>query len=101
VSSKLVSVVSSSSQGAYPMQPAPSGASSGVFIPTFMFYSKQVQRIIDAMHSYRCFFLSSRAALTAVEIIEAESDEEAMRRAEAAFRETGAHAPPTDRGTKR
>jgi hypothetical protein len=53
------------------------------------------------MRSYRCFFVSSRAALTAVEIIEAESDEEAMGRAEAAFREAGAHAPPTDRGTKR
>ncbi len=42
------------------------------------------------MPSYRCFFLDLHAKIAAVEFLEAQSDAEAVERAEAAFRENGA-----------
>jgi hypothetical protein len=41
------------------------------------------------MRSYRCFFLNLRAAVAAVEIIEAENDDDALRLAMSMFREQG------------
>jgi hypothetical protein len=42
------------------------------------------------MRPYRCFFLNLHATIAAVEFIEAESDAEAVERAEAIFRENSA-----------
>ena len=41
------------------------------------------------MRSYRCFFLNLKSAFAGVQVIEAETDEEAVQRAEAVFREKG------------
>lgn len=42
------------------------------------------------MRPYRCFFLNLRSAIAGVEIVEAETDDEALRRAESLFLEKGA-----------
>jgi len=41
------------------------------------------------MRSYRCFFLNLRSAVVAVEIVEAENDDDALRLAVSVFREKG------------
>jgi hypothetical protein len=42
------------------------------------------------MRAYRCYFLNSRSSIIGVETVEARSDEEAVRVAEALFRRKGA-----------
>jgi hypothetical protein len=44
------------------------------------------------MSAYRCFFLNLRSAVAAVEIIEAENDDDALRLALSVFREQGQFA---------
>lgn len=41
------------------------------------------------MRSYRCYFLNLLSAIAGAEIVEAETDAEAVKRAEAVFREKG------------
>lgn len=42
------------------------------------------------MRWYRCYFLNVQSTIASVEIVEAETDEEALRRAESLFRDKGA-----------
>ena len=42
------------------------------------------------MRPYRCYFLNRQSAIAGVELIEAETDDEALRRGEAVYREKGA-----------
>ena len=42
------------------------------------------------MRSYRCYFLDIRSAIAGVEFVEAETDDQALRRAQLLFREKGA-----------
>ncbi len=43
------------------------------------------------MRPYRCYFLNLRSQIDGVEFVEAETDAEALERAEAVFRAKGAH----------
>jgi hypothetical protein len=41
------------------------------------------------MRSYRCFFLELQSAIAGVDVLGAETDDAALRRAESLFREKG------------